>query len=41
VDNSGNPTGGFGAAISDDGHSAVFQTTIGGVEQILFAATGF
>jgi WD40-like Beta Propeller Repeat len=41
VNNSGNPTGGFGAAISDDGHSAVFQTTIGGVEQILFAATGF
>jgi hypothetical protein len=41
VDSSGNPTGGFDAAISDDGHSAVFQTTIGGVEQILFAATGF
>jgi hypothetical protein len=41
VDSSGNATGGFDAAISDDGHSAVFQTTIGGVEQILFAATGF
>ena len=39
--NATGPTGGFGAAISDDGHFAAFQTTIGGVQQILFAATGF
>ena len=40
-DSTGTPTGGFGAAISDDGHFAAFQTTIGGVQQILRAATGF
>ncbi len=40
VDSKGNSTGGFNAAISDDGHFAVFEngTTI---IQILFAATGF
>ena len=40
-DSTGTPTGGFGAAISDDGHFAAFQTTIAGVQQILLAATGF
>jgi len=40
-DSTGTPTGGFGATISDDGHFAAFQTTIGGVQQILRAATGF
>lgn len=41
VDSQGNPTGGFSAAISDDGHFAAFETTLGSVVQILFAATGF
>lgn len=41
VDRAGTVTGGFGAAISDDGHSAAFQTTIGNIQQILVAATGF
>jgi len=35
------PTGGFNAAISDDGHFAAFVTTIGAVQQILLTATGF
>jgi hypothetical protein len=39
--NNGSPTGGFNAAISDDGHFAAFVTTIGAVQQILLAATGF
>jgi WD40-like Beta Propeller Repeat len=40
IDSKGNPTGGSGGAISDDGHFAAFvnETTI---FQILFAATGF
>lgn len=37
----GSPTGGFNAAISDDGHFAAFVTTIGAVQQILLATTGF
>ena len=41
VDSKGIPAGGFGAAISDDGHFAAFQSTIGNVQQVLFAATGF
>jgi hypothetical protein len=41
VDNTGKVTGGFLAAISDDGHFAAFVTTIGAVQQILLAATGF
>ena len=41
VDSQGSPTGGFSAAISDDGHFAAFETTVGSVVQILFAATGF
>jgi WD40-like Beta Propeller Repeat len=41
VDSSSTPTGGFAAAISDDGHFAAFATTLGGVTQILRAATGF
>lgn len=41
VDSTGTATGGFGAAISEDGHFAVFQTIIGGVQQIMLAATGF
>jgi hypothetical protein len=39
--NNGSPTGGFNAAISDDGHFAAFVTTVGAVQQILLAATGF
>lgn len=35
------PTGGFSAAISDDGHSVAYETTLGGVSQILLAATSF
>jgi trimeric autotransporter adhesin len=35
------PTGGFNAAISDDGHTVAYETTLGGVSQILLAATGF
>jgi hypothetical protein len=42
VDGTGIATGGFGgAAISEDGHFAVFQAIIGGVQQIMFATTGF
>ena len=41
VDSTGSPTGGFTAAISDDGHFAAFEATVGSVVQILFAATGF
>jgi hypothetical protein len=41
VDSQGSPTGGFSAAISDDGHFAAFETTVGSVVQILFVATGF
>ena len=41
VDATGAVMGGFGAAISDDGHFAAFETTIGNVQQILLAATGF
>jgi hypothetical protein len=41
TDRMGNVTGGFGAAISNDGHSAAFQTTVANVQQILLAATGF
>jgi hypothetical protein len=36
------PTGGFDAAISEDGHFVAFvNETIGPVRQVLFAATGF
>ncbi len=35
------PTGGFDAAISDDGHFIAYETTLAGVTQILLAATGF
>jgi hypothetical protein len=35
------PTGGFNAAISDDGHFVVYETTLAGVSQILLASTGF
>jgi WD40-like Beta Propeller Repeat len=35
------PTGGFNAAISDDGHSVAYETSLPGVSQILRAATGF
>jgi hypothetical protein len=35
------PTGGFNAAISDDGHFVAYQTTSAGVSQILLVATGF
>src|SRR6266403_2257409 len=41
VDSTGAPTGGFAAAISDDGHFAACATALGGVQQILRAATGF
>jgi hypothetical protein len=41
IDSTGAATGGFGAAISDDGHFAAFQATIAGVQQIFRAATGF
>jgi hypothetical protein len=41
VDSTDTATGGIGAAISEDGHFAVFQIFIGGVEQIMLAATGF
>jgi hypothetical protein len=41
VDSKGTPTGGFGAAISDDGHFTAFETTVGSVVQILSATTGF
>jgi hypothetical protein len=41
VDSTGNPTGGFAAAISDDGHFAAFATALGGVQQIFRATTGF
>jgi hypothetical protein len=41
IDSKGNPTGGAGAAISDDGHFAAFQATIVGLQQILLGATGF
>jgi hypothetical protein len=40
VNNMG-PISGSNAAISEDGHFAAFQTTIGGVQQVLLAATGF
>jgi trimeric autotransporter adhesin len=40
VDSKGNPTGGFNAAISDDGHFAVFENETP-TFQIFFAATGF
>jgi Tol biopolymer transport system component len=35
------PTGGFNAAISDDGHFVAYETTSTGVSQILLVATGF
>jgi len=35
------PTGGFNAAISDDGHFVAYESTLAGVSQILLAATGF
>ena len=35
------PTGGFNAAISDDGHFVAYETTLAGFSQILLAATGF
>ena len=35
------PTGGFNAAISDDGHFVTYETTLSGFSQILLAATGF
>jgi hypothetical protein len=35
VDNTAGLTGGFGAAISEEGHVAVFQAIIGGVQQII------
>jgi WD40-like Beta Propeller Repeat len=35
------PTGGFNAAISDDGHSVAYETTLAGISQVLLAATGF
>jgi WD40 repeat protein len=35
------PTSGFNAAISDDGHSVAYETTLAGVSQVLLAATGF
>ena len=41
ADSSGTPIGGFSAAISDDGHFAAFQTTVGSLVQVFFAATGF
>src|SRR3989475_9725369 len=41
IDGTGTPTGGFGAALSDDGHFAAFQTIMAGLQQILRAATGF
>ena len=41
VDSHGTATGGFSAAISDDGHFAAFETTVGSVVQVLFAATEF
>src|SRR5712691_8021554 len=41
VDNTSRATGGFGAAISEDGHFAVFQSITGGVQRIMLAATGF
>jgi hypothetical protein len=39
--NSTGPIGGFNAAISDDGHFAAFVTTVGAVEEVFLAATGF
>ncbi len=35
------PTGGFDAAISDDGHFVAYENTLAGFSQILLAATGF
>ena len=39
--NGSGPTGGSNASISDDGHFVAYESTVAGVTQILFAATGF
>lgn len=41
IDGAGIATGGFAPAISEDGHFAAFVTTVGALQQVFLAATGF
>ena len=41
VDHTSAALGGLNAAVSDDGHFVAFETTVGGIQQIFLAATGF